>query len=445
MDVVGKLRIPFSAIIFASTFIGVLMEKVDRAYVTMVGSLIALGLLTWVEGRLEISRVAEMIDFATMQLLFSMMIFVHIIACTGFFQWVGVRLAAFVHGRPRPVFFLLSIVTGLLSAFLDNVTTVMLMGPLTLSLANQIGMDGKLVYLSQTISATIGGTATLIGDPPNVVIGSQLDIGFTPFLTHNGVYVVITLVAMTAMNYYRMKGRLVSSGGVKNPDFKKLLATNRITDPRSFLFALVAFVGIIMGLLLMPIHKAEPSWFLFVGMLVASMFVSPHGLRSLLGAVEWDTLLFFASLFVLVESVSELGLIRALGDVVESIIRSAPEGARLEVAIVLFVWFSALGSAFLESLPFTTTITFLIKDLQRQDLGIDTDALIWSLSIGACVGGAGSIMGSSANLVAIGISERYLPKNAIKSADFLRYGLPTVMASMVFATGYLILIFRLIS
>eukprot|EP00392_Amoebophrya_sp_AT5.2_P017170 g17493.t1 len=206
------------------------------------------------------------------------------------------------------------------------------------------------------------------------------------------------------------------------------------------------FAGICLALFLSPVHGQEAACFL--GMLLLCFLLTSHEVHHVLEAVEWDVLLFFASLFVLVESLAELGLIRMVGDLIGQVIRNIDGANRLSVAMVLILWVSSMGSAFLESLPYTTTMCYLLLALQTQEeeLGIEVHKLSYALSVGACVGGIGSIMGSSANLVAMGICERYLPKDApvghrIQGRDFLRYGFPTLCVLTAVATLYQWLVF----
>lgn len=178
---------------------------------------------------------------------------------------------------------------------------------------------------------------------------------------------------------------------------------------------------------------------------IACLLVSRHSIRHLLEAVEWDTLLFFACLFIIVEGLVELGLIRAIGQTLSEVIKLVPIESRLTVACLLFLWVSALGSAFFESLPYTATIAAVLKNMDPVTLGISTRPLLWALSVGACVGGIGSIMGSSANLVALAVSNRYSPDEAITGRHYLKYGLPLNFLLMAIASIYHYVIFSVMN
>jgi Na+/H+ antiporter NhaD/arsenite permease-like protein len=207
----------------------------------------------------------------------------------------------------------------------------------------------------------------------------------------------------------------------------------------------VVLGGVFFGLFLSPVHGQESAWFCLLGAIMACLLMSTHDIRHVLEAVEWDTLLFFASLFVFVETLAELGLIRAIANALASIIKEVDPESRLAVAMILFLWVSGIGSAFLESLPYTTAVTYVLINLDNNnDLGIPIDALAWALSVGACIGGIGSIMGSSANLVAISVSQRYSPDRPLEGKHFLQYGFPLLLVLLVIATLYQYILFSII-
>lgn len=215
------------------------------------------------------------------------------------------RVTELAKGNVTALFFLLTNLTGFLSAFLDNVTCVLLIGPVTIKLCEQIGVDPVPFYLTETIAATIGGTATLIGDPPNVVIGNKIGIGFNDFLVFNGPLVLIIMPLATIVQYYRFRHHFK---GVKVVlDMETLKSENKIHDEKALLFCGIMFCGIFLALFLSPIHGKEAAWFCLLGMLGAAVTISTHDIRRLLHHVEWDTILFFAALFVFVESLAELG------------------------------------------------------------------------------------------------------------------------------------------
>mmetsp|Transcript_16378 Transcript_16378/g.36159 ORF Transcript_16378/g.36159 Transcript_16378/m.36159 type:complete len:786 (+) Transcript_16378:66-2423(+) len=438
----GAQRVILAAALFVVTFALIISEVIHRCYVTFFGSLAGLFLLSIIHEAPHMPEVVAMIDFGTLMLLFSMMIVVHNLAATGFFEWFAVRIAMIAGGDFKKIFFLLSTLTGVLSAFLDNVTCVMLVGPVTINLCKQLGVNPVPLYLTETLCATIGGAATLIGDPPNVVIGNKLQIGFADFIVYNAPVVVVLLPVAVTFMWMRMREQLKTTQQI---DLVKLAEENPILDQREFLFVAIILGGIMFALFLSPVHGQEAAWFTMFGAMCSCIVHSHHNFRLFLEAVEWDTLMFFATLFVFVESLGEMGLIRALGDALTDLFTSVPIEARMEVACFVMLWVAGLGSAFLESLPFTTTVAYILISLRNEDsLGIPVMPLAWALSLGACVGGIGSIMGSSANLVAMSISERYSPKDKIEGKHFLQYGLPLLIVLLIIGSVYQYVLFSVI-
>jgi len=338
-----------------------------------------------------------------------------------------------------------------MSMVLDNVTCVLLTGPLTFSLAKKMNLNPRPLYLAMTICATVGGTATLIGDPPNIVIGLKMKIGFESFLICNFPIVCVILPMCSAILYYRLKDVLLrNEDGViaKRPqlDMVQLARENKIVDVPGFSKLMAVLGAVLLALLLSPVHEIEPGWVTVMAMFACAIMFEPHEFGKYLEFVEWDTLLFFALLFVLVETLAELGVIRFLGDGIIAFIQVFPDDSQKAVSIVVILWVSSLGSAFLESLPYTTTMVYIIIDLIRKKdelTGMKPELLVWPLSVGACVGGIGSIMGSSANLVCMAVSKRFGEKEdeRVKGGDFLKHGLPTMLMMICVVTVYQLILF----
>lgn len=334
---------------------------------------------------------------------------------------------------------------------LDNVTCVLLTGPLTFSLAKKLRINPRPLYLAMTICATVGGTATLIGDPPNIVIGLKMSIGFEKFIICNMPVVVIILPLCSLILHHRLKGMLHhredDDGSPKKAlDIEKLKMENPIVDPAGFAKLAAVLGAVLLALLLSPVHEIEPGWFTIMAMFACAILFEPHEFGKYLEFVEWDTLLFFALLFVLVEGLAELGVIRQLGDWIIAFIQVFPESSQTTMSIIIILWVSSIGSAFLESLPYTTTMVYIIIDLIRKKdemKGFNPEILVWPLSVGACVGGIGSIMGSSANLVCIAVSKRFgeAEWEKVQGGDFLKHGLPTLFILVTIAMVWQLILF----
>lgn len=448
MPASGAFREIIGIIIFVICFIGIIAECMHRVYSAMLGASCAICAVTAIQETLHLHSVTGMIDFGTLMLLFSMMILMRMLQETGFFDWFAVKVVKLSKGNPKTLFFALTNICGFLSMFLDNVTCVMLFGPLTYQLCKQMNVNPRYMYLPMAICATIGGTGTLIGDPPNIVIGSKMKIGFAVFLKYNfPVIAIFSLPAASTFLYWKLKDRLEKAGGVPPLDFDDLEAKNRIYDMPKFAKLGGILFAVLIALLTAPIHHIEPAWFTVMAMFAGAMLFSHHDIHHYLAAVEWDTLFFFAMLFCLVEALSELGVIKMIGDNITSLIFIFPESSRTLLAIILLLWVCAFGSAFLESLPFTTTMVYILLDMKQQHTpGFDPGVMAWPLSVGACVGGIGSIMGSSANLVSMAVSKRQheIPGEEIVGGDFLRHGLPTMIVVITICMFWQILLFVVI-
>jgi len=448
MGASGKYREVIGVIIFVITFAGIVSELIHRTYNAMLGASACLACLSALQETPHLHTVTGMVDFGTLMLLFSMMILMRMLAVTGFFNWFAMKTVIMSREDPKVLFFALTNICGVLSMVLDNVTCVLLFGPLTFNLAKKMSINPRYLYLSMTIVATIGGTATYIGDPPNIVIGSKMKLGFEDFLIYNfPIVITLFLPISSSFLWWRVKDMIQSREALEKKeklDYDKLRSDNRITDPVMFAKLSAVLCAVLLSLLLSPLHKIEPAWFTVMAMFACAILFERHKFGNYLEFVEWDTLFFFAILFVLVECLAELGVIRALGEGIIAFIKVFPVESRMGVAVITILWTSSLGSAFLESLPYTTTIVYVLIDLQNQTIeGVSPSVLVWPLSVGACVGGIGSIMGSSANLVCMAVSERYgeLDEEKVQGGDFLRYGLPTLGVLTVITTAWQLILF----
>lgn len=267
LNAFGRWRVLFAGLLFILIFILVLSEVINRVYSTMAGAILVTGLNTLVYGHAaELSDAFGHVDWATLLLLFSMMILVDLLSITGFFEWCAVRVAAAAHGSATNVFIMLSLLAGFLSAFLDNVTCVMLFGPVTISLCKQMNVPSVPFYLTITICATIGGTATLVGDPPNVVISQRLGVGFVDFLAYNGPLVAVMLPVAVAVQYYRFRPMLKTSTTLDAKAIERLRAEHPIVDERSLLYVGICLCTLFLALFLTEITHVEPAFSCFLMM-----------------------------------------------------------------------------------------------------------------------------------------------------------------------------------
>jgi len=405
--------------VFVATYALIVTERVHKTIAAMAG-----GMAMILLGVVDQDRAFEEIDFNVIFLLAGMMILAGILRQTGIFGWLAVRSARLARGEPYRLLVVLSLITAVASAFLDNVTTVVLVGPITLFLAARLGMSPMPFIVSEILASNIGGMATHIGDPPNLLIGSAADLGFDAFLFHmaplSALLLALYLVAARWLFRNDLKADPALREGLLQLDEREM-----ITNPRLLRSSLIVLGGTLIGFLLHgPLHL-EPATVALTGAVVL-MVVARQSPDEVLREVEWPTLFFFIGLFMLVAGVIEIGLIQAVADAIVAL-----TGNALGPTSVLLLWMSAALSGLVDNIPYTATMIPVVEQLAG---GHESDALWWALAIGADLGGNATIIGASANVILAGMAER--EGHPISFGKFLRYGLPVTIATMLVATGY---------
>ena len=405
--------------IFAVTYAFIATERLHKTLAALAGG-VAMVLL----GIVSQERAFEEIDFNVIFLLAGMMILAGIVRKTGVFGWIAVRAARFAGGDPYRILVVLSLITAVASAFLDNVTTVVLVGPITLFLAARMGMNPFPFLMSEILASNIGGSSTLIGDPPNILIGSAAGLDFGAFLVHMAPLAVLLLAIYLVAARWLFRGMLEV-----DPDLRAgLLELNErdmITSP-ALLRSSLAVMGLtLVGFLLHGALHLEPATIALAGA-VLLMIVARESPEEVLREVEWPTLFFFIGLFMLVAGVIEIGLIDAVADTIVSV-----TGGALAATSLLVLWLSAILSGIIDNIPYTATMIPVVEQLAA---GQPNDALWWALAIGADLGGNATIIGASANVILAGMAER--EGHPIGFGQFLRYGLPVTLGTMVIASAY---------
>jgi len=405
--------------VFVATYALIVTERVHKTIAAMAG-----GMAMILLGVVDQDRAFEEIDFNVIFLLAGMMIIAGILRQTGIFGWLAVRSARLARGEPYRLLVVLSLITAVASAFLDNVTTVVLVGPITLFLAARLGMSPMPFIVSEILASNIGGAATLIGDPPNLLIGSAADLGFDAFLLNmaplSALLLALYLVAARWLFRNDLKADPALREGLLQLDEREM-----ITNPRLLRSSLIVLGGTLIGFLLHgPLHL-EPATVALTGAVVL-MVVAQQSPDEVLREVEWPTLFFFIGLFMLVAGVIEIGLIQAVADAIVAL-----TGNALGPTSVLLLWMSAALSGLVDNIPYTATMIPVVEQLAG---GHESDALWWALAIGADLGGNATIIGASANVILAGMAER--EGHPISFGKFLRYGLPVTIATMLVATGY---------
>jgi Na+/H+ antiporter NhaD/arsenite permease-like protein len=405
--------------IFVATYGLIATERVHKTIAAMAG-----GVTMVILGIVSQERAFEEIDFNVIFLLAGMMILAAIIRKTGVFGWLAVRAARLAGGDPYRLLVVLSVITAVASAFLDNVTTVVLVGPITLFLAARMGISPFPFIVSEILASNIGGASTLIGDPPNILIGSAADLGFGDFLVNMAPLSALLLVLYLVAARWLFFGQLT----VDQERRESLLALDErqmITDPRLLRSSVLVLGLTLVGFVFATTLHLEPATVALAGAILL-MVVAREDPHEVLREVEWPTLFFFIGLFMLVAGVIEIGLIDAVADGITTL-----TGGVLAPTTILIMWASAALSGVIDNIPYTATMIPVVAQLAS---GHETDALWWGLAIGADLGGNATIIGASANVILASMAEREGHK--ITFGAFLRYGLLVTLGSMIVATAY---------
>lgn len=420
------MQVTFAAAIFLLTYAVIVSEKIHRAVAAFIGAAVLV-----ITGILTPELAVHYVDWNTIGLLVGMMIIVGVTRETGVFEFLAIKAAKMAHGRPLAIMASLALVTAVLSALLDNVTTVLLIVPVTFAIARKLELSPIPFLIVEILSSNIGGTATLIGDPPNIMIGSATHLGFLDFvinLTPVVILIHVTTVFICQLIYKRkmlvtpeIQQRIYEIDETQElkdiPLMKKCLFALGVTITGFFLHQFLGLESSVIALsgasLLLLITRADPE----------------HPLHT----VEWPVIFFFIGLFVVVGALEEVGIIEALAHYALEI-----TGGIVVPTGMLILWISALASAFVDNIPFVATMIPLIKNmaLENADINAMQNFLWWSLSLGACLGGNGTIIGASANVVVIGMAEKR--GSRITFINFFKIAFPLMIMSIIISTGYLL-------
>ena len=408
-------------LIFGIALAVIATERVDRTKIALLGA----GLVV-VTQTIEQEQAIEAIDFNTIGLLAGMMLMVKLTETTGVYTYLAIRAGQFSRGRPLAVVASLAVTTAVLSAFLDNLTTVLLIVPITFLLADALDIDPVPLVIIEIIVSNIGGTATLIGDPPNIIIAGATNLSFLAFITNLAPIAFIAFVVVTGMLYLAYRGRLQIDQESRER-VMDLDADGAIEDRDELKRTVPILVGTI---LLFFVHKAvglEPATVALSGATVM-LLVTRQKLEEALAGIEWPTLFFFLGLFVMVGALEETGAIKEVADAIGDV----TDGDRT-AELLGITWVSAIGSGVVDNIPFTATMIPVVEQLQAGNEG--DDAYWWALAIGACFGGNFTLIAAAANVAAAGMASR--AGQPIGFVTFLRAGVPATLVSMALATAYI--------
>ncbi|MFA4647707.1 ArsB/NhaD family transporter [Pyrococcus kukulkanii] len=407
--------------IFIAVYIAIISERIHRTVAAMFGASIVLlaRIVPW-------EKVPNYLDLNTILLLAGMMIIVNISRESGLFEYIAIKTAKLSKGDPMKVLLLFSVVTALVSAFLDNVTTVLLLTPMLLYITRQMRVNPVPYLLAEIFASNIGGAATLIGDPPNIMIGSAAKLSFNEFIKNMTPIATVDLALMVVLIYLLYRKELKKSE--VSLVISDLREEDAIRDKRLFKKSVVVICLVMLLFFLHDIVGVEPAVIALSGASLLLLW-SKEAPEKALEKIEWPTLFFFAGLFIIVGSLEETGFIAQIGKWIAGQIHSEIE------AILLISWLSAFLSAIIDNIPFTATMIPIIKSMGSM---LNIYPLWWALSLGACLGGNGTAIGASANVVVLGIAYREGIKITFK--DFLKVGM--VIMTITVGVGSLILIAR---
>jgi Na+/H+ antiporter NhaD/arsenite permease-like protein len=406
--------------IFIGIYALIVTEKIHRTLAALLGASLVI-LLKLVDQHEAFASV----DFNVIFLLAGMMIIANVMAKTGIFQWIAVEAVRRAQGKPYQLLLLTSVITAVVSAFLDNVTTVVLLTPITFFVAQRLGTSPVPFLVSQVIASNIGGTATLIGDPPNIIIGSQMGKDFNDFLLNLTPVATAALVVYLVIARWLFRDDLRAATSALEPgDIARLVKEERKIVNVPLMRISLAVMGLtILGFLFSRALGLEGATIAMTGA-VMLMIVARQDVHEIFNTVEWPTLFFFIGLFILVGAVVKTGIISDLATTV-----LAWTGGRADLAALVVLWMSGFISAIVDNIPYTVTMVPLIQQLGQS---VDREPLIWALALGANLGGNATVVGASANVVVASMSEAR--GHPITFVQYLRYGVPATLATMVVAT-----------
>ncbi|OPY57877.1 MAG: Na(+)/H(+) antiporter NhaD [Pelotomaculum sp. PtaU1.Bin065] len=417
-------QVIFATAVFLITYAVIVSEIVHRTVVALVGA--SLMVSTKILG---LDQAVAAIDFNTVGLLVGMMIIVGITRRTGIFEYLAIKAVKSSKGEPLKIIAALSLITAVLSALLDNVTSVLLIVPVTFAIAKQLELNPVPFLIAEIISSNIGGAATLIGDPPNIMIGSATELGFMDFLINLlPVIIIIYILTIFCMQIIFRK-QLVSRPKLQDI-IMKIDEKDQIKDAKLLNKCLVVLFITVLGFVLHQYIHLESSVIALSGaslLLLATGDDTEHSLQ----AVEWPVIFFFIGLFVVVGALEEVGVIELMAKW-----SLAVTGGSMVPTAMLILWLSAIASAFVDNIPFVAAMIPLIQEMGRLGGIADLNFLWWSLSLGACLGGNGTVIGSSANVVVIGMAEKQ--ELNISFINYMKVAFPLMLLSILASTVYLL-------
>jgi Na+/H+ antiporter NhaD/arsenite permease-like protein len=399
-------------------------EKMHRTNVALLGAAIVVLFV----GDFSQEQAIESVDFNTIGLLVGMMILVYLTQQTGVYDYLAIRAGQLSGGRSFAVTMSLAGITAVLSAFLDNLTTILLVAPITFLLADALDIEAVPLLIIEVMASNIGGTATLIGDPPNIIIAGATGLSFNSFIVNLAPIVLLTFAIVVPLLYLVYRGRLQVEEGARRA-VMDLDARASITDSAELRRTGPVLLLTVLAFFAHQALHVEPATVALTGAAVG-LLVTRVDLEKALSGIEWTTLFFFIGLFVMVGALEATGAIEHVTEAVKDV-----TGGDRAAELIGIVWVAAAGSAVVDNIPFTTAMIPVVKELQEGAGAQGDDSYWWALALGACFGGNATMIAAAANVAAAGMAER--AGTPIGFMAFLRVGLPVTILSVGLATGYI--------
>jgi Na+/H+ antiporter NhaD/arsenite permease-like protein len=433
------MDLPFwiATIIFLAAYATIITEKLHKTIVAIFAA--SLMLVLRIVEQHEAFHVEELgVDWNVIILLISMMLIINLMRPTGLFEYIAIRSAKWGRGDPFRIMVIFAVVTAVLSALLDNVTTVLLITPAAILIADALEVDAVPYLISSALASNIGGTATLIGDPPNLMIASRAQLTFMDFIVHLAPVVVVLMVLYLAAMKLIWGRKLVTREELKDR-IMQMNEREAIKDPVMLKKSLAVLGLVLAGFVFHGILHFQPATIALFGAGLLLLLSRTHEPHHVLAEIEWPTIFFFLGLFIIVGGVVKVGLIKRMSLQILEL-----TGGDLFATSMIVMWFSAIASAVVDNIPYVATMNPLIVDMARQlwpDLsGLqllqhpDLMPLWWSLALGACLGGNATIVGASANVIIVGLSEKAGRK--ISFWKFMAYGTPVMIMTIAVSSLY---------
>lgn len=419
-----------AAIIFVFAYILIATEVFNK-FVTALVAAVSFILIGFVSQQKAFSHY---VDWNVIFLLIGMMMMMGVVKNSGIFQFVAIWIAKKAKGSPIKILIMLFIVTGIFSAFLDNVTTIIIMTPISILIAVELGLSPIPFVLAQVFASNIGGTATLIGDPPNLMIGSAMNYTFLDFVVNLAGVITFIMILITFIIWFFFRKRL----HVSNERRARLMEFDEkqaIQNKQDLVFGLSVIALFIFLFFIQEFTNYLPSTIALVCAGLLLVKARKMNVEEFLAKeIEWGTILFFIGLFIMVGALEEVGLISKFSEYMLSLTKG-----NFKLTGIIIVWSSGIASAFIDNIPFVATMIPLLKNMSVGFPGHDINGLWWGLSLGACLGGNGTLVGASANLVAVGI----LKKSGynVSFMKFTKYGIVITLISLTVSTFYLLMFY----